>query len=209
MDARLDEPTQLFEKITNQLMDASSPLIVVDAWDALRELAPNEPLEADMRVLLAWCERANAKLVVTSEDPKDTSLDSLVDAVVTLDQKNPAGGTGPGASDSEASRRRDTLPVLLVHPEGGRVSLLRAIQARGVRRCVISEEEASDQYASSRRFSTGFKELDDLLEGGFRAGTLVGIELSPAVDPRILLLMLGNVVADFARSNRPARLGSD
>ncbi|MDA4134417.1 MAG: hypothetical protein OK441_02485 [Thaumarchaeota archaeon] len=207
VDARLDEPTQLFEKITNQLMDASSPLIVVDAWDALRELAPNEPLEADMRVLLAWCERANAKLVVTSEDLKDTSLDSLVDAVVTLDQK--------------------------IQPEGRvrelRIPKLRGIEIRyqsylftlrgGVFRSFEPyrlEEFAAASYPrrrrrtdpSSRRFSTGFKELDDLLEGGFRAGTLVGIELSPAVDPRILLLMLGNVVADFARSNRPARLSA-
>src|ERR1044072_2459478 len=34
-DARLDEPESLFERITNQLMDVKSPVILIDTWDTI------------------------------------------------------------------------------------------------------------------------------------------------------------------------------
>ncbi len=207
VDARLDEPAQLFEKITNQLMDARSPLIVVDAWDSLRELAPSEPLEADMRVLLAWCERANSRLIVTSEDPKAVSLDPLVGGVVVLDQKNRTEG-----------RVRELLIPKLRGIEVRNQSYVFSLEG-GIFRSFEPyrpEEFASASYSARRRrpktasgrCSTGFRELDELLDGGFRAGALVGVELSLAVDPRIVLYLLGNVVAGFALSNRPVAIES-
>ena len=35
-DARLDEPESLFERITNELMDIKSPIIVIDTGMRLR-----------------------------------------------------------------------------------------------------------------------------------------------------------------------------
>src|SRR2546427_4709088 len=35
VDARLDEPGTLFERITNELMDVKAPVIVIDSWDAI------------------------------------------------------------------------------------------------------------------------------------------------------------------------------
>ena len=34
VDGRLDEPTSLFERITNELMDMYAPTIIIDTWDA-------------------------------------------------------------------------------------------------------------------------------------------------------------------------------
>ncbi|HLG37956.1 MAG TPA: gas vesicle protein GvpD P-loop domain-containing protein, partial [Nitrososphaera sp.] len=34
-DARLDEPESLFERVTTQLMDIKSPIIIIDSWDAI------------------------------------------------------------------------------------------------------------------------------------------------------------------------------
>src|SRR5579863_5918400 len=44
VDARLDEPGSLFERITNQLMDVKAPTIIIDTWDAIGFFMDKEAL---------------------------------------------------------------------------------------------------------------------------------------------------------------------
>ncbi len=83
-DARLDEPESLFERITNQLMDVKSPIIIIDTWDAIASFMDNESRLNNERVLQIWRERAGAKLIFLSETYDVSLLDSIVDGVVTL-----------------------------------------------------------------------------------------------------------------------------
>ncbi|HJS82758.1 MAG TPA: gas vesicle protein GvpD P-loop domain-containing protein, partial [Nitrososphaera sp.] len=57
-DARLDEPESLFERITNQLMDIKSPIIIIDSWDAIASFMDKEGRLNNERVLQTWRERA-------------------------------------------------------------------------------------------------------------------------------------------------------
>ena len=83
-DARLDEPESLFERITNQLMDVKSPIIIIDTWDAIASFMDKESRLNNERVLQIWRERAGAKLIFLSESCETTLLDSIVDGVITL-----------------------------------------------------------------------------------------------------------------------------
>lgn len=85
-DARLDEPESLFERITSQLMDARSPLIIIDSWDAVACFMDKESRLNNERVLQTWLERAGARLILVNEGLDVTPLDYLVDGLVTLDQ---------------------------------------------------------------------------------------------------------------------------
>ena len=85
-DARLDEPESLFERITNQLMDIKSPIIIIDSWDAIASFMDREARLNNERVLQTWRERAGAKLIFISEQPSDATLDFLVDGIVELRQ---------------------------------------------------------------------------------------------------------------------------
>lgn len=85
-DARLDEPESLFERITNQLMDIKSPIIIIDSWEAIASFMDREARLNNERVLQTWRERAGAKLIFISEQPTDTTLDFLVDGIVELRQ---------------------------------------------------------------------------------------------------------------------------
>src|ERR671916_675495 len=85
-DARLDEPESLFERITNQLMDIKSPIIIIDSWEAIASFMDREARLNNERVLQTWRERAGAKLIFISEQPTDTTLDFLVDGIVELKQ---------------------------------------------------------------------------------------------------------------------------
>jgi archaellum biogenesis ATPase FlaH len=83
-DARLDEPESLFERITNQLMDVRSPLIIVDSWDGIASFMDHESRLNNERVLQTWLERAGGRLILVSEGNEMTPLDYLVDGIVTL-----------------------------------------------------------------------------------------------------------------------------
>ncbi|HEX6294585.1 MAG TPA: gas vesicle protein GvpD P-loop domain-containing protein [Nitrososphaeraceae archaeon] len=83
-DARLDEPESLFERITNQLMDVRSPLIIVDSWDGIASFMDRESRLNNERVLQTWLERAGGRLILVSEGNEITPLDYLVDGIVTL-----------------------------------------------------------------------------------------------------------------------------
>src|ERR1044072_633547 len=83
-DARLDEPESLFERITNQLMDVKAPIIIIDSWDAIASFMDTEARLNNERVLQTWRERAGAKLIFTSEDSTESSLESVVDGVLEL-----------------------------------------------------------------------------------------------------------------------------
>ncbi|HEY7572608.1 MAG TPA: RAD55 family ATPase [Nitrososphaeraceae archaeon] len=86
-DARLDEPESLFERITNQLMDVKAPIIIIDSWDAIASFMDTEARLNNERVLQTWRERAGAKLIFTSEDSQNNTLDFIVDGIVELKQK--------------------------------------------------------------------------------------------------------------------------
>lgn len=83
-DARLDEPESLFERVTNQLMDVKNPVIIIDSWDSVASLMDREARLNNERVLQTWRERAKAKLIFTSEDSTESSLESVVDGVLEL-----------------------------------------------------------------------------------------------------------------------------
>ena len=83
-DARLDEPESLFERITNQLMDVRSPLIIVDSWDGIASFMDRESRLNNERVLQTWLERAGGRLILVSEGNEITTLDYLADGIVTL-----------------------------------------------------------------------------------------------------------------------------
>lgn len=83
-DARLDEPESLFERITNQLMDVKSPLIIIDTWDAIASFMDKESRLNNERVLQIWRERAGAKLIFLSESSDINIFDSMVDGVISL-----------------------------------------------------------------------------------------------------------------------------
>jgi KaiC/GvpD/RAD55 family RecA-like ATPase len=84
-DARLDEPESLFERITNQLMDVKSPVIIIDTWDTIASFMDRESRLNNERVLQIWRERAGAKLIFLSETFDLGILDSIVDGVITLE----------------------------------------------------------------------------------------------------------------------------
>jgi hypothetical protein len=65
-------------------MDVRSPLIIVDSWDGIASFMDRESRLNNERVLQTWLERAGGRLILVSEGNEITTLDYLVDGIVTL-----------------------------------------------------------------------------------------------------------------------------
>ena len=87
IDGRLYESGQLYERISNDLMDVREPLIIIDSLDAVEFFPDKETTRNNAKILQSWCERAKAKIIITVEDPNDSSFDFIADGIVELREK--------------------------------------------------------------------------------------------------------------------------
>jgi KaiC/GvpD/RAD55 family RecA-like ATPase len=206
VDARLDEPTAFFERITNELMDTSSPTIVIDTWDAIGDFMDREAFVTNAKILQVWRQRAQGKIIFIIENVEDKTFDNLVDGIIELEEVD---------VDSRKTRR--------IH-----LSKLRGVKInrpwymfslnQGVFHCydpyrptdfanMAPVSSAGNLFDSkSLLIRTGFQELDDLLGGGIPRKSIVNIEIDKDVDPRIALRFMSGLIRDYAVSGNPVVL---
>jgi len=202
-DARLDEPESLFERITNQLMDSKSPIIIIDSWDAIASFMDKEARLNNERVLQTWRERAGAKLIFISEHPTDTTLDFLVDGIVELKQ-----------SYYDSVKVREIFMLKLRGVRIDRPSYVYTLENTMFRSFApykpLMLQPASKKPLSSRELAlthnyvkSGYPVLDDALGGGLPKKGVVLLELDSHVNTAVAMAFLGRLVSNFLSSGNP------
>ena len=208
VDARLDEPGSLFERITNQLMDVRAPTIIIDSWDAIGYFMDKEALMNNARVLQTWRERSGAKIIFIAEDQKDPTLDFLVDGIIELQQKH---------HDNRIVRE-----ILLSKLRGVRINkpsyiftlhnnVFRSYEPYHPTDYVISnvidkKPEDTTQSFNNNHIKTGYPELDRILGDGLHKKSFVNIELDSNINAKVILTFLGKIISNFASSGNPVLL---
>lgn len=204
-DARLDEPESLFERITNQLMDIKSPIIIIDSWDAIASFMDREARLNNERVLQTWRERAGAKLIFISEQPADATFDYMVDGIVELKQSyynnvkirqiflRKLRGTRINRSSYlytlENSIFHSFAPYKPIKFEPRKSSVAD-----------VSELSMGDNIQS------GYPMLDAAVGSGFPKKSVVLLELDSRIDMTIAMLFLQKIVSNFLLSGNPVIL---
>jgi KaiC/GvpD/RAD55 family RecA-like ATPase len=208
IDARLDEPGQLFERIASELMDVRTPTIVIDTWNSMEDYADFEDLRINVRVLQSWIERVGGKLILLGEDSEDSTIDALVDGIVVLKQ-----------GELDARRVRE---MSLVKLRGMRIQspvynftlkdgFFRAFPHSRVEDLLQTPRipwrpiPGSDT-ARSGYISTGYAELDLIHGGGLSKGTLAEIEMGQGLDPKMAMLFLLPLLNNFLASGGRAKI---
>jgi KaiC/GvpD/RAD55 family RecA-like ATPase len=215
-DARLDEPESLFERITNELMDVKAPIIIIDSWDAIASFMDKEARLNNERVLQTWRERAGAKLIFTSEDSSNSTLDFLVDGIVELDQ-----------SFYYSSRLRQ---IKMIKLRGVRMlnqiynfslnnSIFTSFQTYKPSEYVLTKVAPEGKVPSRKdhtlkpysvigagRVRTGYSELDSVLEGGFPRKGIVIFRFDPGIHIIAITTFLAKIISNFIRRNNPVLL---
>ena len=204
-DARLDEPESLFERITNQLMDIKSPVIIIDSWDAIASFMDREARLNNERVLQTWRERAGAKLIFISEQPSDATLDFLVDGIVELKQSyyNNAKMREIFLRKLRGTRinRSSYLYTLengIFHSFAPYTSIKFEPLKRGA--ADVSELSTGDNIRS------GYPMLDTALGSGFPRKSVVLLELDSRLEMTIAMIFLEKIVSNFVLTGNPVIL---
>ena len=192
VDARLDEPSPLFERITSELMDVRTPLIVIDSWKTMEYYVNFEDLQVNVKVLRSWIERVGGKLILVGEDSNDSTLDALVDGIVVLRQNEFEGRRMREMTLVKLSGTEIHSPVYNFTLKDGTFAAFPHASVDDPMEAAGSDAEAklSRRIKSGDYVSTGYAELDSALGGGFTIGSLVDVEIGPGVDPRMVLLFL-------------------
>src|SRR6266850_485780 len=189
VDGRLDEPTSLFERITNELMDMYAPTIIIDTWDAIGFLMDKEALMNNARVLQMWRERAGAKIIFVTEVPEDKTLDFLVDGIVELRQKHHNERRVREIFLSKLRGVRINKPFYIFSVNNNLFHSYDHYNPSEFLDAVYfppsKDITNSDLFKNKSHFTTGYHELDEILDGGFPVGCTISIELNPHVNAKI------------------------
>ncbi len=201
VDARLDEPVSLFERITNELMDVKAPTIIIDTWDAIGFLMDREALMNNAKVLQSWRERAGARLIFVTETPEDNAFDFLVDGIVELRQRHYNERRIREIFLSKLRGVRINKPSYIFSVNNGafhsyeHYSPSEFLDLRN-----FLPKAANKEFAVNNHLSSGYHEFDKILGGGFPLGSTVSIELTPHVNAKVAFAFLGKIIAQFIAS---------
>lgn len=197
-DARLDEPESLFERVTNQLMDVKNPVIIIDSWDSVASLMDREARLNNERVLQTWRERAKAKLIFTSEESVESSLEYIVDGVVELNYEVKDGIR----TRSLFLKKLRGIPIKRsVYFFTLKDRILRCFDSYDPRDFRINKIDKTPKETdySTQLPQTGYQDLDNYIGGTLPQKGLISIEKEDTISNDIIVLFLNDLFYNFSR----------
>ena len=197
-DARLDEPESLFERVTNQLMDVKNPVIIIDSWDSVASLMDTEARLNNERVLQTWRERAKAKLIFTSEESIESSLEYIVDGVVELNYELKDG-----------IRTRSLFLKKLRGVPIKRSVYFFTLKDR-IFRCFVNYDPRNFRISKidkipneteypTQLLQTGYQDLDNYMGGTLPQKGLITVEKENTLSNGAIKLFLNDLLYNFSR----------
>ncbi|MGH9919694.1 MAG: RAD55 family ATPase, partial [Nitrososphaerales archaeon] len=201
VDARLDEPGIVFERMTDVLMDKRAPTVVLDSWEALSDSAGEEALRTNIRVLQTWRERARARLIFVGEDAANTSIDSVVDGVVTLSEHMFAGRRLREIFLSKLHGVKISKPSYYFSLENGLFHSFDRYSQTDFGFARQTPVRGLPHGGGGRRHhTTGFRALDEALDGGYPSRSVSLIEMDARVDSRVVVAFLSGTIREWTSS---------
>lgn len=198
VDARLDEPSSMFERITNQLMDMRSPMIIIDSWDAVGYFMDREALMNNARVLQTWRERAKAKMIFISEEPVNNAFDVLVDGIVELRQRHNDNRLVREIILSKMRGIQINRPSYLYTLNNTTFHSFEPYNPSEFPILNSARQVQKGKLLLQRGFiKSGNPELDKAIGGGFPLKSTATISLSHNVNSKVILTLLSQIISNF------------
>lgn len=174
---------QFFEEFYEHACRLKNPVIVVDSWEGISKRMAEEERMKTENALVALIEKANANLIFISEEPRQTVLDYLADGVVVLSRRDLEEEL-PFHSriirEIEIQKARGTTIrqfKYLFTLNGGRFKFFEPFEMEHPAK-TIKPEPILD---NGGKVSTGIKDFDKLLDGGYQKGSFNLLEIEYGV----------------------------
>jgi KaiC/GvpD/RAD55 family RecA-like ATPase len=201
VDARLDEPNVVFERITNVLMDKQAPTVVIDSWESLSDTLGSEALRTNIRVLQTWRERAGARFIFIGEDPGNSAIDFMVEGVVMLKERVIEGRRLREAVLSKLHGVQISRPSYFFTLQGGTFTSFPGYATRDYAfRNPLPVSLDRPFRRVKARYPTGYASLDSQLDGGIPSSSTAVVEVDLRVDPRVGLIFLTRIIQDWLKA---------
>ena len=195
-DLRLANPSQLIKYILGVTeQERKEQVIVLDSWDAMaKEMPALERLRAE-KMLVALTEGGRTKIVFVSEEPENTTLSYLADAVVELKRQKHEGAVVRTLELRKLRGSPIVRPTTLFSLVGARFTEFEAsptFESQLMKKGTFNPIKDSEQF-----YSTGVKELDEGMLGGFRKGSIPLLEFGPELPQRVHLGIYNMAFSNF------------
>ncbi len=198
VDARLDEPNVVFERITNVLMDKHAPTVVIDSWESLGDSLGTDALRTNIRVLETWRERAGARFIFVGEDPGNSTIDFMVEGVVVLKEREVEGRRLREVVLSKLHGVQIPKPSYFFTLDGGTFTSIPPYSPREYSfRDPLPVTLDKPFRRLKARYPTGYPSLDSQLDGGYPAKSVAVVETGPHVDFKAGLVFVSRSVQDW------------
>jgi len=181
--------------------ELKKPFIIMDIWDSLTmELTPQMRINAE-KIVTSLVDKHNGFVVFLSDKKETSSLEQLVDGVIQTSKLY-----------VENFMMREILIKKLMGIEiriskipfsfrNGKLTAFSRFSYFNLQHKKF--EPISD---SENRFSTGNQSFDDKIGGGFKKGSIIGIEIDSDVDRYAFVPFLLPIVLNFLNHNNSALL---
>ncbi|MCP8304567.1 MAG: hypothetical protein H3Z50_03735 [archaeon] len=176
-DPRARNLPTIFEHFFELAMIIKNPLIVVDSWEVVTDRADPDEVKKSLDLIETLVSSKRANVVFVSETKEQTSLDYLVDGVVTLSSNEIEGRR---IREMELKKLRGISIKqhrYLFTLEGGRFSYFPPSEPRFPEKPKIWRSLPD----SETRLSSGIREFDKILGGGYLRGSMYLFEIGENV----------------------------
>jgi KaiC/GvpD/RAD55 family RecA-like ATPase len=184
-DYRLAGANQIVRLVFDKIRAEPGGLIVLDSWDSIaKELTPLERLQTE-KTMVSAIQASDSKLVFVSEEPSMTTTDFLVDAIIELNLELRGGYFRRFIETRKIRGQEISRPSRLFTLKDGKFRVLEPLDVRFpgqyVPKPYVPVASAQGMYSS------GVRDLDQVLGGGFHPGTAVCLDHGSGIAPYSLL----------------------
>jgi len=183
-DMRLATPGDVLRQVIETSKQAhKKQLFVLDSWDGIaKEIANVERLKME-KTLLVISEAHNTKLVFISEEPEQTTLSYLVDAVIELKMGLHDGAIARTLEIQKLRGNPILRPKSLFTLKGSRFTEFtpdRQNPQVGPKKEDFKPIKHYDHF-----YSSGLKDVDEGFAGGFKKGSVALLEFGANLNPAV------------------------
>ncbi|MDP9287581.1 MAG: hypothetical protein M3P08_05215 [Thermoproteota archaeon] len=196
--------TNLTTKIEDpfvSLNERAKPFVILDVWDGItKEVDAATRIRAE-KMLTSLIDRNEGFIIFLTEDLSNSTIEYLVDGVILLTQ---LFYKSYRLREMEIQKLKGThisrakVPFTL---EGGRFRTFSKLSHK------ISVDGAKHFVAVTHKagyYSTGSIALDQRLNGGFKRGSIISIDIAEEVDRFVFVPILAPLVLNFISQGNPA-----
>ena len=198
-DARLGTARAVVERVMDFILTHKNAVIILDSWDAIaKETSMEERTKAE-KSMVYMADANDSMLIFISEEPEHNTLAYLVDSIITLEMEYKDGFRIRHMNVDKMRGMQVDYSVIPYTLKGSRfIPFLNKS---------YSYPSVSVQFDAIRNkeefISTGSKDMDAVLGGGVRKGSIVLIEKEQGINKSYVAHILASLTLNALKNRLP------